>query len=51
MSLTSACRVPAMHCLDVRFMVKSDDTYILTFHKLYKSWRKGKAPPKLYFYK
>ena len=40
-----------MHCLDVRFMVKSGDVYIYAFHKLHKGWRKSKAPPKLYFYK
>ena len=51
MSVTSASRASAMHSLDVRFMVKSDDAYIFTFRKLHKSWRKGKAPPKLYFYK
>ena len=49
MALTSASRASAMHCLDVRFIVKSDDANILTFHKLHKSRRKGKA--KLYFYK
>ena len=51
MALTSASRASAMHCLDVRFMVKSEDAYIFTFDKLHKSWRKGKALPKLYFYK
>ena len=51
MALTSASRASAMHCLDVRFIVKSEDAYIFTFHKLHKSWKKGKAPPKLYFYK
>ena len=51
MALTSASRVSAMHFLGVRFMVKPDDAYIFTFHKLHKSWRKGKAPPKLYFHK
>ena len=40
-----------MHCLDVRFMVQSDDAYIFTFNKWHKSWRKGKPPPKLYFCK
>ena len=34
--------------VDVRFMVKSEDVYTFTFHKLHKSWRKCKAPPKLY---
>ena len=51
MALTSASRASAMQCLGARFMVKSEDNYIFTFHKLHKSWRKGKLPPKLYFYK
>ena len=51
MVLTFASRASAMHCLDVRFMVKSEDAYIFTFHKLHKSWRKGKAPPKLYLFR
>ena len=51
MPLTSSSRASAMHCLHVRFMVKSDDAYIFTFHKLHKSCRKGKAPSTLYFYK
>ena len=51
MALTSASSASAILCHDVRFMVKLEDTYIFTFHKLHKSWRKGKAPPKLYFYK
>ena len=49
--LIYALRAFAMHCLDVRLMVKSEDAYIFTFHKFHKSWRKAKAPPKLYFYK
>ena len=51
MALTSASRASAMYHLDVRFMVKTKDAYIFTFHKLHNSWRRGKAPPKLYFYK
>ena len=51
MALTSASRASAMHCLDVRFMVKSEDAYFFTFHKLHKSWRKGKSPPKPCSYK
>ena len=51
MVLTSASRASAMDCLHIRFMVKLEDAYIFTFHKLHKSWRKGKAPPKLSFYK
>ena len=42
------CKVYGRCKVDVRFMVKSEDVYISTFHKLHKSWRKCKAPPKLY---
>ena len=51
MALTSASTAFARHCLSVRFMVKLENVYILTFHRLHESWRKGRAPPKLYFYK
>ena len=34
MTLASAFRASAMHCLDVRFIVKSEDAYIFTFHKM-----------------
>ena len=37
MALTSASRSSEMHCLDVRFMVKSEDAYIFPFHKFHKS--------------
>ena len=33
-TLASAFRASAMHCLDVRFIVKSEDAYIFTFHKV-----------------
>ena len=51
MPLTFTSRVSAIHCLDVRFTFKSEDAYIFTFHKLHKSWRKGKEPLKQHFYK
>ena len=51
MALISASRASPMHCLSVRFMVKLEDTYVFTFHKLHKSWIKFEAPPKLYFCK
>ena len=51
MALTSASTASARHCLSVRFMVKLENVYIFTFHRLHKSWRKEKAPPKLYLYK
>ena len=48
MALTSASRASAKYCLDVKFMIKLENSYIFAFHKLHKSWRKRKAPPKLY---
>ena len=48
--LTSASKASAMHCLEVSFMVKSEDAYIFPFYKLQKSWRKGEALPKLQNY-
>ena len=50
-ALTSSSRASEMHCLDARFLVKSEDAYTFTFHKLHKRWREGKALPKIYFYK
>ena len=51
MALTSASRASVIHCLDISFMVKLEDAYIFTFHKLHKNWRKGKAPPKTIYIK
>ena len=51
MALTSASRASVIHCLDISFMVKLEDTYIFIFHKLHKNRRKGKAPPKTIFIK
>ena len=51
MALIYAFRASALYCLDVRFMVKSEDAHIFTFHKVHKCWRIGKELPKLYFYK
>ena len=45
-ALTSASRASGMHCLYVRFMIKSEDDYFFIFHKL-----QSKAQPKLYFNK
>ena len=42
MVLTPTSRASAMRCLDVRYLVKSEDAYIFTSHKLHKSWRKAK---------
>ena len=36
-----------IHHLDIRFMVNTGDKATFHFHKLHKSWRKGKSPPSL----
>ena len=56
MALTCVSRTSSLQYLYIRFMVNSRDLYIFTFHKLHKSGKKekekkGKAPPKLIFYK
>ena len=36
MALTSASRPSSLHHLDIKFLVKSHDAYIFTFHELQK---------------
>ena len=51
LALTSASRTVSIHHLDVRFMIVTDRVAAkFTFHKLHKSWKKGRAPPILTFY-
>ena len=45
LALTAASRSLEIKNLDIRFMTKSGDSYTFTFAKLFKSWKKGKAPP------
>ena len=49
-ALTKSSRASAIHHLDVRFMVNTGDKVTLHFHKLHKSWRKGKPPLSLTVY-
>ena len=37
LTLTSASRVRSLHILDIRFMVKTWQKYVLKFHKIHKS--------------
>ena len=48
LALTAASRSLEIKNLDLRFMTKSNNSYF-TLAKLFKSWRKGKAPPSLEF--
>ena len=50
LALTSACRVSEIKYLDTRYMIKSHTSVIFQFSKITKSWRRGKAPPKLEFH-
>ena len=51
LSLTAASRCSELVNLDVRYMTRSESTYTFHFAKLFKSWRKGKAPPAIVFHK
>ena len=50
LALTSASQVLGLQHLDLRFMAKSTISYMFTFGKLHKAWRKGKSPRSLKFY-
>ena len=49
MTLTSASRASKIHHLDVRYMLTTEGKFVLTFHKLHKSWKYERAPPSLKF--
>ena len=44
---TSASRASNIHHLDIRFMSLSEEKVVFNFPKLLKTWKKGRAPPKL----
>lgn len=50
LALTSAGRGHEIKFLDVRYMVKTQSSYILHFSKVTKSWKRGKPPPEVEFY-
>ena len=45
MALSSASRASSLQHLNIKFMARNDMSYKFYFHKLHKSWRRGKAPP------
>ena len=45
--LTTSSRSSGIHYLDIRFTVNTGDKVTFHFHKLHKSWRKGKPQPSL----
>ena len=47
LALTSASRALGLQHLDIRFLTKDTNSYMFTFIKLHKAWRKGKPPPSL----
>ena len=42
--LTVASRVSEVCYLNTEYIVKYENKYVFTFHKLNKSWRKGRPP-------
>ena len=42
--LTAASRVSEVCYLNTEYIVKYENKYVFTFHKLNKSWRKGRPP-------
>ena len=48
LALTSASRASNIHHLDIRFMSLSEEKVVFNFTKLLKTWKKGRAPPKLF---
>ena len=49
LALTSAFRASNIHHLDIRFMYLSEEKLVFTFAKLLKTWKNGRATPKLKF--
>ena len=45
MALLPASRASLLQHINIKFMAKIDMSYKYYFHKLHKSWGKGKAPP------
>ena len=50
LALTTLSRASGTQHLDIRFMVNTDDKVPFHFHKLHKSWSKGKPRPSLPLY-
>ena len=50
LALTTSSRASGIHHLDIKFMVNSGDKLTFHFHKLHKSWRKGKPPSSITVY-
>ena len=48
MALTSASRASVIHCLDISFIVKLEDTYIFISTSCIKIGERVKHPQKLY---
>ena len=45
MALSSASRASSLQQLNIKFMARNEISYKFYFHKLHKSWRRGKVPP------
>ena len=45
MALSFASRASSIQHVNIKFQARNDTPYKFYFHKLHKSWRRGKAPP------
>ena len=45
MALLSVSRASSLQHINIKFMARKDMSYKFYFHKLHKSWLRGKAPP------
>ena len=45
MALSSASRASSLQQLNIKFMARNEMSCKFYFHKLHKSWRRGKVPP------
>ena len=50
LALTAASRCSEINFLNTEYMIRTESTYVFTFSKLFKSWRKGKNPPSVKFH-
>ena len=50
LDLTKSSMASGIRHLDIRFMVNNSGKVTVRFHKLHKSWRKGKPPPSVTVY-
>jgi len=49
LALTAASRSSEIYLLNINFMIRKTESYIFSFDKLTKTWKKGQSPPTIEF--